>query len=203
MKSIYGKFKEGLELFAKKHRKEISKNPALRVHFQKMCANIGVDPLASSKGFWAEILGIGDFYYELGVKIVEACLRLREQTGGLIDIRTLKKRLANGEEISDEDILKAIEMLKPLESGFKVIKVGSRIMVQSVPRELSTDTSSVLDLTEKDGFITCENITQRIGWTKERADLAISALIDEGLVWIDDQATPKQFWVPGLFAGIA
>jgi len=25
-----------------------------------------VDPLASNKGFWAELLGIGDFYYELG-----------------------------------------------------------------------------------------------------------------------------------------
>jgi len=32
-----------------------------------MCANIGVDPLASNKGFWAELLGIGDFYYELGM----------------------------------------------------------------------------------------------------------------------------------------
>ena len=32
---------------------------------------IGVDPLASSKGFWAEILGVGDFYYELGIVIVQ------------------------------------------------------------------------------------------------------------------------------------
>jgi ESCRT-II complex subunit VPS22 len=32
-----------------------------------MCAKVGVDPLASNKGFWAELLGIGDFYYELGV----------------------------------------------------------------------------------------------------------------------------------------
>jgi hypothetical protein len=31
-----------------------------------MCSNCGVDPLASNKGFWAEILGFGDFYYELG-----------------------------------------------------------------------------------------------------------------------------------------
>ena len=31
-----------------------------------MCANIGVDPLASGKGFWSNMLDIGDFYYELG-----------------------------------------------------------------------------------------------------------------------------------------
>ena len=39
-----------------------------------MCATIGVDPLASSKGFWSEMLGVGDFYYELGVQIVEVCM---------------------------------------------------------------------------------------------------------------------------------
>ena len=32
-----------------------------------MCEKIGVDPLASSKGLWGEILGLGDFYYELGL----------------------------------------------------------------------------------------------------------------------------------------
>ena len=34
-----------------------------------MCANIGVDPLASNKGVWAKTLGIGDFYFELGVQV--------------------------------------------------------------------------------------------------------------------------------------
>ena len=32
-----------------------------------MCASIGVDPLASNKGFWSNMLDIGDFYYELGI----------------------------------------------------------------------------------------------------------------------------------------
>ena len=34
---------------------------------QEMCASIGVDPLASNKGFWSNMLDIGDFYYELGI----------------------------------------------------------------------------------------------------------------------------------------
>lgn len=38
-----------------------------------MCASIGVDPLSSGKGFWS-VLGMGDFYYELAVQIVEVCL---------------------------------------------------------------------------------------------------------------------------------
>ncbi|KAK1411540.1 hypothetical protein QVD17_38090 [Tagetes erecta] len=45
---------------------DIHKNPAFRSQFHEMCAKVGVDPLASNKGFWAELLGIGDFYYEIG-----------------------------------------------------------------------------------------------------------------------------------------
>uniref|UniRef100_A0A1I7XGC5 Secreted protein n=1 Tax=Heterorhabditis bacteriophora TaxID=37862 RepID=A0A1I7XGC5_HETBA len=60
-----------LEQFAHKHRDEIRKNSQFRRHFQEMCASVGVDPLASGKGFWAEKLGVGDFYYELAVQIVE------------------------------------------------------------------------------------------------------------------------------------
>lgn len=32
-----------------------------------MCKQIGVDPLSSNKGFWVDVLGVGDFYYELAV----------------------------------------------------------------------------------------------------------------------------------------
>lgn len=46
---------------------DIRKNPTFRSQFHEMCAKVGVDPLASNKGFWAELLGIGDFYYELGL----------------------------------------------------------------------------------------------------------------------------------------
>ncbi len=76
-------FKKHLEQFAIKHKNEIRKNAEFRNHFQQMCARIGVDPLAcmfiiiyshviimwlwllASKGFWAQALGVGDFYYEV------------------------------------------------------------------------------------------------------------------------------------------
>ncbi len=59
-----------------------------------MCANIGVDPLASNKGVWAQVLGFGDFYYELGVQIVEACLATRSLNGGLMDMQSLMRYVA-------------------------------------------------------------------------------------------------------------
>jgi len=54
-----------------------------------MCSKIGVDPLSSSKGFWAEVLGFGDFYYELGIQIIEICIKLKPLNGGLVDIESV------------------------------------------------------------------------------------------------------------------
>jgi hypothetical protein len=42
-------FRASLEEFARKHKEEIRKDPVFRAQFHKMCANIGVDPLVSSK----------------------------------------------------------------------------------------------------------------------------------------------------------
>jgi hypothetical protein len=36
-----------------------------------------------------QVLGFGDFYFELGVQIVEACLATRQLNGGLMDMRSL------------------------------------------------------------------------------------------------------------------
>ena len=79
-------FRTNLETFATEHKQEIRwakkiilqsnvfffsilfprRDPEFRRRFQEMCAQIGVDPLASGKGFWSNVLDIGDFYYELG-----------------------------------------------------------------------------------------------------------------------------------------
>jgi len=47
----------------------------------------------ASKGFWGEILGVGDFYYELAVQIIQVCYLSRSKNGGLIEINELKKTL--------------------------------------------------------------------------------------------------------------
>lgn len=42
-------FRSKLEEFAHKHKSDIRKDPVFRAQFHAMCANIGVDPLASNK----------------------------------------------------------------------------------------------------------------------------------------------------------
>lgn len=85
-------FRSHLEEFAVKHKNDIRKNPTFRNQFTDMCASIGVDPLASGKGFWS-VLGVGEFYYELAVQVVEVCLATNHKNGGLISIGELQDRL--------------------------------------------------------------------------------------------------------------
>lgn len=144
-------FRTNLEEFASKHKNEIKKNATFRRQFQEMCASIGVDPLASGKGFWS-VLGIGDFYYELGVQIVEVCLATNDQNGGLISLDEVRQRLikARGksqhhQDITNDDLLSAVKKLKIFGNGFTVVPIGKgKYLVQSVPGELSMDHTAVL-----------------------------------------------------------
>lgn len=132
----------------------------------EMCAAIGVDPLASGKGFWS-VLGMGDFYYELSVQVVEVCMAYANQCGGLMELDELRQRLmkarasAQKGTISNEDIIMAAKKLKIFGNGFTVYSIGKgRYMVQSIPGELSLDETSVMQLAsdQKTGSITVQGI---------------------------------------------
>lgn len=117
-------FRIKLEEFAIKHKDDIRKNSQFRKQFQDMCAAIGVDPLATGKGFWS-VLGMGDFYYELSVQVVEVCLAANHKTGGLMELDELRRRLiaARGknavhQEITKEDILMAAKKLTIFGNGY-------------------------------------------------------------------------------------
>jgi ESCRT-II complex subunit VPS22 len=150
-----------------------------------------VDPLAcmhlhrvlhivASKGFWANILGWGDFYYQLSVQVVEACLVSRATDGGLTDIkhvrdRIIKRRGKSRVDVSTQDIERAVTCLEPLQSGFTVVEWNQIKFVQSLPRELSHDETSVLGLvpTGSQAYTTIQDIQTRLGWTVERAQACL------------------------------
>lgn len=159
-----------MEEFAATHKNEIKKNAQFRRQFQEMCAAIGVDPLASGKGFWS-VLGMGDFYYELSVQVVEVCMAYADQCGGLMELDELRKRLMKARAatqkgtISNEDIIMAAKKLRIFGNGFTVYPIGKgRYMVQSIPGELSLDETSVLQLAsdQKSGSITVAAIASSL-----------------------------------------
>jgi len=187
-------FKEKLEIFANKHKNQINKNPKFRAQFQTMCAKVGVDPLASRKGFWTQLLGVGDFYYELGVQIINVCLSTRTVNGGLIGIDELLVRLKvlrgkNANEISTEDIHMSIKKISKLGNGFDLVKVGNKEMIVSVPIEMNRDHFTIMEVAQKDTHVNVQQLCSQLQWTKHRVDAVLQLLLEQGMVWVDTQGS--------------
>jgi ESCRT-II complex subunit VPS22 len=199
MRTQLEQFKASLEAFALKHKAEIRADPAFRAQFHSMCASCGVDPLASNKGFWAETLGFGDFYAELGVQIVEQCLASRGVNGGLMDL-----------DISEDDVKRAIERLGVLGGGWSVNTIGAKTVVRSVPAELSDDQREVIATAERRGpDVGDPGCVRRSalelepprgkGWSRSRADAALRELVKCGAAMIDDgdpSGGERLYWLP-------
>eukprot|EP01101_Sappina_pedata_P012471 TRINITY_DN8594_c0_g1_i1.p1 TRINITY_DN8594_c0_g1~~TRINITY_DN8594_c0_g1_i1.p1 ORF type:complete len:210 (-),score=45.91 TRINITY_DN8594_c0_g1_i1:21-650(-) len=200
-------FRENLASFARKHKKEITKNPEFRLQFCQMCATIGVDPLASNKGFWGELLGVGDFYYELGVQILHICLESRANNGGLFEMNDLlsalnKYRGDSGFKISMNDIESSVQKLQILGNGFNILKVGNKSFVQTVPYELNLDHKLVIELAERyQGRLTIAMINGDLGWQSSRILTVMDLLMQKGIVWIDRQEKEEEYWFPSLIPG--
>ncbi len=45
------------------------------------------------KGFWSDLLGLGDFYYELAIQLMEVCYLTRETNGGIISVEEMLRLL--------------------------------------------------------------------------------------------------------------
>lgn len=205
-------FQAQLSQFSRTHAKDIRNNPAFRAEFARMCTAIGVNPLASSshrKGsFWAELLGpsVNDFYFELAVRVVEVCRQTRRTNGGLVAVTEVRDRLcgagsAGADDVSEDDILRAVQALKPLGEGFAVVEVGRRKMIRSVPKELNKDQSRVLEAIEVAGFVTSSMLRVNYEWDRARVQTVVEDLLADSLVWVDEQAEEKEYWAP-TFMGV-
>lgn len=208
-------FRSALTHFASTHRDKIRKDPSFRHAFAQMCANIGVDPLAGEAsgigtfaglgrkgGAWGEILGLGDWTLELGVQIVDVCVSTRDRNGGLIEMNELVRilcKLRGSANVTPEDVVRSIKVLKPLGAGYEVVDVAGRKMVRSVPGELDADQTGVLEVArESDGRVTEDALMRKMGWKRDRARAALdNACNRDGLCWVDeqDEECGKVYWV--------
>lgn len=122
-------------------------------------------------------------------------------------MKELLKRLhemrgRKAQRIGRHDISTAVAKLKRLGSGFKIIAVGDEEFVVSVPVELNTEHSKLIDLGQRKGFVTKAMIKSDLQWTKEFTENAVNVLLREGMVWVDDQGhdAERLFWFPSHFS---
>lgn len=208
------KFKTKLEEFAKKHKNAIKKDEKFRREFQEMCAVAGVDPLRSSSNFLAKLLGVGDYYYELAIQIVEVFLSTNHKNGGIMSIEELHERvltsrnassnvnLKSTDAITKADILEAIKKLKVFGSNIREIPTGDNsYVIHATPAELN---SSHVDITQlahsKKGYVSRSILREKLDWSDERIDKSLDELVMEGLTWVDNQGPGSEtlYWFPGL-----
>lgn len=192
VRELLSEFQEALMQFATKHRTRINSDPEFRLQFHSMCRNAGVDPLSSNRGIWANILGIGDFYFDLGIVIIEICLKVRGQYGGLISVTDLLDRIHSSAKggsrkmVSAGDINRAVEKISVLGNGFRIVQIMGNPMVLSLPIELNKDHEDIINEVQDTGFVTIMSMTRSTGWSEERFNVAIRPLLQDGIVWLDD-----------------
>jgi ESCRT-II complex subunit VPS22 len=209
-------FQSLLHNFALTHAKDIRANPAFRAEFARMCSALNIDFLASSytqgrgeakgENVWTQLLGgsVNDFYFNLGVLVVEICRATRAENGGLIALADLRTRIQKGRgigsgmSVSDDDIKRAVESLSPLGSCFSIMTIGHRSLIRSVPKELNTDQSTVLEAVQVLGYVTVSMLQVNLHWERPRACAVVEDLMVEGLVWVDTQAGENEYWSPAF-----
>lgn len=170
--------------------------------------------------FWAQMLGgsVNDFYFELAVRVVEVCRETRAENGGMIALLEVRQRVQKGRgigggmEVSEyvgqntmllqmlirgsDDILRAVKSLEPLGSGFTIMKLGHKQMIRSVPKELNTDQSAVLEAIQVLGYVTVSMLQINLGWERARCMAIIDDLMTDSLVWVDKQTEETEYWSP-------
>jgi len=209
--------KDKLEWFASKHQHVLKTDPMFRQEFIQMCAAIGVDPLASSKGFWTEFLGVGTFYYQLAVQGIEIVLSGAAYHGGVMRLEDLWKQLVNSRSsylehsrLSCDDVIQAFDILEVIGKSCGVIRTGAKQVEHSlifcVPEELSLDNTTVIQTIAQSGkaCFTVAELEEELGWPHLRVTSATDKLLRDGIIWVDlprrnDASGVALYWFPGLF----
>lgn len=198
-------FKTRLSEFASKHREDINADAELRATFTQLCADIGVDCLASSTGWWAKTLGLGDHYFSLAVRVIHACDRLCGGTAGTVPVPLLAEQLRasdRGRElsISHDDVVHAVDAVRCLGSSLRVTQINGVQHVSTTTAELSTDSTQVLALFDRakpHPALSVQAMCAELRWETKRANAVIQALSKQGVLWWD--APTSAWWCTSMW----
>jgi ESCRT-II complex subunit VPS22 len=100
--------------------------------------------------------------------------------------------------VGSDDIRRAVKSLEPLGSGFTIVDLGATQMIRSVPKELNTDQSTVLEAVQVLGYVTASMLKDNLNWDKTRANAVCEDLAADSLLWVDLQCGETEYWTPSF-----
>ena len=191
MKAIYKEVQENMLKYADTYRQEISTNKDARAKFNNLCQDMGIDPVVSKKNIFGNVFG--DYYNEVAVQILRLCEKTKSTNGGLIKISELVNiynRTYPQNTIAHEDILKALEKIKNLGHGCQIVKKN---FICTVPFEQNNDSEKLIELAEKNGYVSKPMVQSEYKWDVDRVELSLTTQVQEGMVWVDKQSEDGEF----------
>ena len=191
MKAIYKEVQENMLKYADTYRQEISTNKDARAKFNNLCQDMGIDPVVSKKNIFGNVFG--DYYNEVAVQILRLCEKTKSTNGGLIKISELVNiynRTYPQNTIAHEDILKALEKIKNLGHGCQIVKKN---FICTVPFEQNNDSEKLIELAEKNGYVSKPMVQSKYSWDMDRVELSLTTQVQEGMVWVDKQSEDGEF----------
>eukprot|EP00002_Diphylleia_rotans_P033490 TRINITY_DN7125_c0_g1_i2.p1 TRINITY_DN7125_c0_g1~~TRINITY_DN7125_c0_g1_i2.p1 ORF type:complete len:114 (-),score=16.82 TRINITY_DN7125_c0_g1_i2:251-592(-) len=106
-------------------------------------------------------------------------------------------RPSTAHQVSEDDVERVVKKIKLLGNGYDILYIGPKRFVQSVPCEFNTDHMEVLRIAEDTGYYTLSQLKTQLGWDDARIQTTMKLLLQEGMVWIDDQGGSEPlYWVP-------
>jgi len=101
--------------------------------------------------------------------------------------------------ISEDDVRRAVETLKPLGGSYGIVRVGRKEYIRSVPRELSNDQAAALEAAQVLGYVSVSMLHDNLAWEGARCRTVIDDLVAEGMLWVDKQTGGEwEYWSPSF-----
>lgn len=184
-----------LSELAHKHQAQIRKDPMLRAKFKQLSDELGIDMLTTKNNVWARTLKLGDYYYDLCVRIVDLCMHEKRFTGGIVPmnyILSVLQKKRPEDNVRESDVLIALDKLKVLSNGYHVVTVGQGTKyVVSTADELSTDSAELLRIadTRQSPSLSLSEAVKELRWSAVRAEKALNSLLNDGVAWVDSPSS--------------
>ena len=173
-------------------RRRFNDDPLFRADFLKMCRAIGVDPLSSNKGAFKGLFSqtSKEYYYRLATQVSSIWLVLKDKNGGYLSIsdciKYLKRLSKHNDEVNEEDVIKAIQVLgKDLKGTFSILPGN---IISCVPFGMNEDYQKVLEYFN-DKF-TMKNLKDK-GFSQHQAESVIDSMLESGMICEDVQWPAK------------